>query len=251
MPRPGDAARRDIFRLMRRLPAALLLSVSLALGACQSSAGKEAAPQDYTWVWLLTGPHDQDVQGDARNAAFQGHFANMRRLSEDGTLALAGPLGPPLARPDHRGVFILATGDLAAARAATQTDPTVRAGIFVMELQPFRTATELSRIPAMHQAAVAASGVANPELGFHARPYVLVTGTPAADAESAMRARAAGPAVLFQGRLGSGADEQALFCLDLRDPAQAAAQLPDTVRWTVIPWFASEEVAVLGQESAR
>ncbi|TAH38018.1 MAG: hypothetical protein EYC70_05180 [Planctomycetota bacterium] len=224
----------------------ILAALFLALTACQTRGAGVKSEQDFTWIWLLTGPRDAAVQGEERTAAFQGHFANMQRLVDEGLLVLAGPFGEPRARSDHRGVFVLASADPAAARAAAETDPAVRAGIFVLEVQAFRTASALQRLPQMHEDAVSASGQESPPPGFHARPYVLVSAAPAAEAERAMAARSGGPAVLFQGRLGQGSGEVALFCLDLRDTQQMAAALPPGFSWTVMPWFATEEVAVLG-----
>ena len=222
---------------MRLLAAVLAAS----LAACQAPPQERA----FHWVWLVTGARDPEVRGEARTQAFLGHFANMQRLTEEGLLLLAGPLGPPQARADHRGVFVLATADPAAARAAAATDPGAQAGIFALEYEPFRTTSALEMLPAMHEAAVAASGVENPEPGFHARAYLLVRGEPAAAAEQAMAARGGGPAVLFQGRIGAGSSEAALFCLDVAEPP-GQPNLPASVAWILMPWFATEEVAVLG-----
>ncbi len=216
------------------------------LGSCASTAAPETpAGRAYSWVWLLTGPRDAEVQGEERAAAFAGHFANMGRLSDEGLLLLAGPMAEPLARPDHRGVFVLDVPDLETARAAAGTDPSVQAGIFMVEVENFRTSAPLDEVPARHAAYVANSGEANPPMGFHCRPYVLLTGTPAAAAEHALGKTAA--RVLMSGRLVDR--DTALFCLDLMEagPAQAMADSlgDEGVVWIVIPWFATEEVAGL------
>jgi uncharacterized protein YciI len=169
----------------------------------------------------------------------------MERMANAGELWIAGPFGEPRARSDHRGIFVLATGDLDAARTIASTDPTAQAGVFVFEIEPFRSADALARVTPMHAAAVAAAGVEDEPPGFHCRAYVLVTGAPA---DAAERALADAP-VLFGGRLGAGADERALACLDARTADEARALLADDdaggVAWTVMPWFATEEIANL------
>ena len=199
------------------------------------------------WVWIRTGPQDAELQGAERDAVFAGHFSNMTRLAAEGSLLVAGPFGEPRAEPDQRGIFVLAAPDLATARALAGTDPTARAGVFVLDVEPFQCGDPLERLNELHEAAVARSGVENPSPGFHCRPYVLVSGVPAAEAERALEAR--GVPVLFAGRLGQSDPERALFCLDARSADAAhtllSAAAAEGVAWTVMPWFASEEVAHL------
>jgi len=224
----------------------IFLPLLCVLASCAAPAAPAApAGRTFAWVWLLTGPRDAEVQGEERAAAFAGHFANMGRLSDEGVLVLAGPMAEPRARPDHRGVYVFDVPDLETARAAASTDPAVQAGIFVMAAETFRTAAPLDEVPARHEAFVAASGETDPPMGFHCRPYVLVTGAPAAAAERAFSRAAV--RVLLSGRLEDR--DAALFCLDLTEAAPAQA-LTDSlseggVVWTVIPWFATEELTAL------
>lgn len=217
----------------------------LLLGACAAPAAAPA--HDWSWVWILTGPQDAQVQGEARQAAFAGHFANMGRLAEEGALLLAGPFAEPRAQADHRGVFVLATADAAEAQALADTDPTAQAGVFVFDVESFRTSDRLDLVLGMHERAVAASGEPNPSPGFHARPYVLVSGRPARAAERAL-APSAQP-VLFAGRVGAGSAERALYCLDAQSAEEARAlldALPGAgVQWVVMPWFATAELVNL------
>ena len=221
-------------RLLMLLPFVLLVA-----SACAAMTHNPRASQ--SWVWILTGPRDTEVQGEERRAAFAGHFANMKRMATEGELLISGPFGEPRVRDDHRGVFLLATDDLAHARQVANTDPTAQAGVFVFEVERFETTDALERVSAMHAAALV--GVDNPPPGYHCRPYVLVTGQPAASAE---RALAEAP-VLFGGRIGAGADVRALACLDATTADEAQAHLPDEddVQWTVMPWFATEEISNL------
>lgn len=215
------------------------------LGACAAPAAAPA--HDWSWVWILTGPQDAHVQGEARQAAFTGHFANMGRLAEEGALLLAGPFAEPRAQADHRGIFVLATEDAAEAQALAGTDPAAQAGVFVFDVESFHTSDRLDLVAGMHERAVAASGEPNPAPGFHARPYVLVSGRPARAAERALAPSTA--SVLFAGRLGAGGGARALYCLDAQNAEEARALLDalpaSGVEWVVMPWFATAELVNL------
>lgn len=210
----------------------------LLVTACRSAS---AIPEpNASWVWIQTGPEDASVQGEARNAAFAGHFSNMRSLSERGELYVAGPLGESLTRPGHRGVFVLRETDLAAARAIADTDPTAQAGVFQFEIEPFASADGLERLPGWHAAALKASDDPNPQPGSHARSYVLAEGSPVELAAPFAEA----PGVLFAGRIGTGSDQRLLVCLDAEDEAQARTWLGvnNDVTWNLIPWYGTEEI---------
>ena len=88
----------------------------------------------YVLAILKTGPKDAEVQGDARKALFKGHFDNMNRLAADGKLAVAGPFNDP--EKKFRGLFILAVPTVEEAKGLAETDPTVKAGVLVVEYVP-------------------------------------------------------------------------------------------------------------------
>jgi uncharacterized protein YciI len=85
----------------------------------------------YVLAILKTGPKDAEIQGDARKALFKGHFDNMTRLAKEGKLAVAGPFNDP--EKKYRGLFILAVPTVEEAKALAETDPTVKAGVLVVE----------------------------------------------------------------------------------------------------------------------
>ena len=65
---------------------------------------------------------------------FRGHFANIRRLSEEGKLALVGPLDGVEGR---RGIYIFVTSDLNEAKSWVETDPVIIKGEMVAEYHTF------------------------------------------------------------------------------------------------------------------
>lgn len=91
--------------------------------------------RSYVLAILKTGPNDGKVTGEARSELFKGHFANMGRLAGEGKLALAGPFSDP--NKKFRGLFILAVKTVEEARALAETDPTVKAGVLVVEYIPW------------------------------------------------------------------------------------------------------------------
>ncbi|TNE56575.1 MAG: hypothetical protein EP340_11290, partial [Alphaproteobacteria bacterium] len=84
--------------------------------------------RSYIFVLLKTGPKDADITDkDERSALFRGHFANIKKLREQGDLVLVGPLD---GENGLRGIMIFAADDISAAQAWMQGDPTVTSGIF-------------------------------------------------------------------------------------------------------------------------
>ena len=101
----------------------------------------------YVLVILKTGP--TPVTDEAkRKEMFAGHFANMGRLAEEGTLALAGPLDGVEGR---RGIFIFAVPDIESAKAAVATDPVIQNGEMVAEFHQYYGSAALMKIRELHK----------------------------------------------------------------------------------------------------
>ena len=138
------------FRIRGVLIAIALLSL---VSYSQTAEKKDAAPskfdaalakktgadqygmRKYVLAILKTGPKDAEVQGDARKALFRGHFDNMSRLAAEGKLAVAGPFSDP--EKKYRGLFILAVETVEAAKVLAESDPTVKAGVLIVEYVPW------------------------------------------------------------------------------------------------------------------
>lgn len=89
----------------------------------------------YVLCILKTGPKDAEVKGDERKEIFAGHFANIKRLGDEGKLAVAGPFG----KNDKawRGLYIFNVSTIEEAEKLVMLDPAVKAGVFVPELTPW------------------------------------------------------------------------------------------------------------------
>jgi uncharacterized protein YciI len=112
-----------------------------------SVGADEHGMRRYVLVILRSGP--EPVQAGAqREEMFRGHFANMERLSREGKLVLAGPLGR---EGGARGMFVLAVPDIGQARELVATDPVVIQGEMVAEYHTYYGSAALMLIPGLHE----------------------------------------------------------------------------------------------------
>lgn len=106
----------------------------------------ERGMRNYVLVLLKTGPNRMP-DGPARDAMFQGHFANMKRLSDEGRLVLAGPFDGV---DGWRGLFVLAVKDIDEARQLAATDPVLLNGEMVAEYHRYYGSAALMLVPETH-----------------------------------------------------------------------------------------------------
>lgn len=112
----------------------------------RSLGADEHGMRPYVLVILKTGPK-QMAKGPERDAMFAGHFANMKRLADEGKLAVAGPLDGV---DGWRGLFVMATGDIEEARSWVATDPVVINGEMVAELHKHYGSAALMMVNGTH-----------------------------------------------------------------------------------------------------
>ena len=102
--------------------------------------------RSYVMVILKTGPNKMPA-GKERDEMFAGHFANIKRLSDDGKLLVAGPADGV---DGWRGIFILAVKEVEEARLLTATDPVIGKGEMVADYHKLYMSAALMEIPALH-----------------------------------------------------------------------------------------------------
>jgi uncharacterized protein len=152
-------------RNIYRLSVVFVLIVALAaLASAQSTAkpnpaydaelakklgGNDGGMKNYVLVILKTGPSDASVKGDERKKAFEGHFANINKLADEGKLAVAGPFGKN--DKAFRGLFIMNTSAVEEAQKWTEADPTVKSGIFVVDYIPWFGSASLMATNEIHK----------------------------------------------------------------------------------------------------
>jgi uncharacterized protein YciI len=108
-----------------------------------SVGADEHGMRSYVLVILKSGP-TRVPEGAKRDEMFRGHFANMKRLADEGKLVHAGPLDGV---DGWRGLFILATGDLEEARKLVATDPVIVEGEMVAECHKHFGSAALMLLP--------------------------------------------------------------------------------------------------------
>lgn len=106
----------------------------------------ERGMRSYVLVVLKTGPAKLPA-GPERDEMFRGHFANMKRLSDEGKLALAGPFDGV---DGWRGLFVFAVTDIAEAKKLTETDPVLTKGEMVAEYHQYYGSAALMLVRETH-----------------------------------------------------------------------------------------------------
>lgn len=112
----------------------------------KSLGADERGMRSYVMVILKTGPN-KVPKGAARDAMFQGHFANITRLANEKKLALAGPFE---GTDGWRGVFVFATADIEQAKQYVATDPVIVQGEMVAEYHKFYGSAGLMMLNEIH-----------------------------------------------------------------------------------------------------
>jgi uncharacterized protein YciI len=103
----------------------------------------------YVMCILKTGPKDAEIKGDERKVIFEGHFANIKRLADEGKLAVAGPFGKN--DKSYRGLYIFNVPTIEEAEKLVVLDPAVKAGVFVPELTLWYGSASLMATPEIHK----------------------------------------------------------------------------------------------------
>lgn len=107
----------------------------------------EHGMRQYVLVVLKTGPNRMP-DGPERSAMFQGHFANIQRLADEGKLALAGPFDGV---DGWRGLFIFAVSEIEEAKKLVATDPVVASGEMVPEFHQYFGSAALMLVNDAHK----------------------------------------------------------------------------------------------------
>ena len=102
--------------------------------------------RNYVLVVLKTGP-TRVPDGKERDEMFQGHFANIQRLANEGKLAVAGPFDGV---DGWRGLFIFAVEDIEAAKQLVATDPVIAHGEMVAEFHKLYSSAALMLVAQDH-----------------------------------------------------------------------------------------------------
>lgn len=112
----------------------------------RSLGADDRGMRKYVLVILKTGPN-KITDKAARAKMFEGHFANINKLAAEKKLAVAGPLD---GKEGRRGIFILATPDIAQAKIFIDADPVIVNGEMVAEYHEFYGSAGLMAVNDLH-----------------------------------------------------------------------------------------------------
>ena len=126
---------------MKKLFTLLLLSLVSSLVFAQSDydealAAKVGADEygmkKYVIAFLLRGDRVAEYTPEERQKIQGAHMANIGKMAEIGKLVVAGPF---FGNEDLRGLYIFDVQSIDEARALTETDPAIQAGVLKMDLK--------------------------------------------------------------------------------------------------------------------
>jgi uncharacterized protein YciI len=232
---------------MNRTCIALALAVSSIFGGCNSTSSDTQA-RAYTLVFLKTGPLDDKLSKEEKGPLFAGHMSNMQRLANERHLLVAGPYGKNRHDKTLRGIFVLDTDDRGQAKAWAETDPTAKAGVFVLEYHELRTdAPLLAALERDLDRTAKAQAEGKPlNLGEGARSYVLLTAEHGDLARRELADLVAAKRVYLLADLDT---TRAFGILDAKDLAAAQELLGGRAdklgSHTLDEWFASDCLEIL------
>ncbi len=102
-----------------------------------SLGADERGMRTYMLVILKTGTRDAMITDKKqREELFKGHFSNMTEMEKAGKLKMAGPFATKN-NLGYRGIFLLDVKTEAEAMVLLQKDPTIKTGIFNVEILPW------------------------------------------------------------------------------------------------------------------
>jgi len=109
----------------------LLLALTCAVAQGAAAAPPAKAPVNDTFAATFrTGPAWDAAKAPADQAGFAAHSQNLRALRTEGRLLLGGRYG-------ELGLVVLRAATLDEAKALVERDPSVKAGTFAVDVQPF------------------------------------------------------------------------------------------------------------------
>jgi len=145
-------------RCFALLALALIIIIPVAMAADKPAFDPELAKKlgadergmkMYVLCILKTGPKDAEIKGEERKKIFEGHFANITRLADEGKLAVAGPFDDN--DKSWRGLYIFNVATIAEAEKLVLLDPAVKAEVFVADLTPWYATAALMVVPETHK----------------------------------------------------------------------------------------------------
>lgn len=101
----------------------------------------------YVMALLIRGDSVSNYTPEQRSEIQAGHMANINKMAEMGKLIVAGPF---FGNDDLRGIYIFDVQSLEEAKALTETDPAIQAGVLKMDLKEWYGSAALMMLPEIY-----------------------------------------------------------------------------------------------------
>ncbi|TXC75241.1 YciI family protein [Luteibaculum oceani] len=101
----------------------------------------------YVMAFLYKG-ENRSTNPDTTAKMQRAHMDNIKRLSEEGKLVMAGPF---LDSKDLRGIYIFDVSDTVEAAALTRTDPAIQSGWLTRKLKPWYGSAAIKELSTIHK----------------------------------------------------------------------------------------------------
>jgi uncharacterized protein len=107
----------------------------------------ERGMKKYVMAFLLRGDRVAEYTPEQRQEIQAGHMANIGKMADMGKLIVAGPF---FGNDDLRGIYIFDVQTLEEAKALTETDPAIQAGVLKMDLKEWYGSAALMMLPELY-----------------------------------------------------------------------------------------------------
>lgn len=101
----------------------------------------------YVIAFLYRGDKVADYTESERAKLQESHLANINRMAEEGKLVMAGPF---FGNEELRGLYFFAVESIEEAKALTETDPSIQAGVLKMDLKEWYGSAALMMMNEIH-----------------------------------------------------------------------------------------------------
>lgn len=101
----------------------------------------------YIMAFLLRGDRISEYTPEQRSEIQAGHMANIGKMAEMGKLVLAGPF---FGNEELRGIYVFDVQSIDEAKALTETDPAIKAGVLKMDLKEWYGSAALMMVNEIH-----------------------------------------------------------------------------------------------------
>ena len=128
------------------------LGFSIAQESYDEALAKKLGADDYgmrkyVMAFLLRGDRVSEYTPEQRSEIQAGHMTNSGKMAEMGKLIVAGPF---FGNDDLRGIYIFDVQTLEEAKALTETDPAIQAGVLKMDLKEWYGSAALMMLPELY-----------------------------------------------------------------------------------------------------